>query len=321
MEIIISHKSALEYWRLHRNVRMSDFAKQRRKSPPLSLPYSALMRDLASLGLSHPISVLVGRKNAQWKSKVVRIRVHTGKTPDGCFVSIGDGVDVSAPSFCFFQMAGELPLVKLIELGYELCGSYALPVKSEYSPGQEYADKTTYGHQQLTSTKALKAFTTRMEGVKGQKKARRALRYIADGSASPMETILSMLLTLPHKLGGYGLPAPKLNKRIDPGKAARQRSGKTHYKCDLLWPKAGFAVEYDSDFYHSNTERIVRDSKKRLDLIARDITVITLTSEQLRSTTEFEALAKLLAGKLHRQFRYKNPQFLQARRELRKLLL
>ncbi|MCL1896611.1 MAG: hypothetical protein FWG03_08705, partial [Clostridiales bacterium] len=274
---------------------------------------------------------------------------------------------VSAPPFCFFQMAGELPLVKLVELGLELCGSYSLPAicgqgngrgnkqgvkegiddktlhgdresvvdrrlyshweeaagEALHGQGEEVIDNTAYGLPQLTTIKAIKAFTARMEGVSGQKKASRALRYIANGSGSPMETILFMLLTLPNNLGGYGLPAPELNKRIDKGNTAKGRPepGKEYYVCDLFWPEARIAVEYDSNLYHTGADRIASDAKKRLDYKALGITPITVTSGQVRDAIEFEGVAKLIARGLQRQLRCKNPQFLKAKRELRSLLL
>ena len=322
MDIIISHKSALEYWRLHGNTKICDTAARlHRKTPPVSISNIADIRKKAPDGLSYPIDILVGSQNAKWKSEVFRPRVYTGPTPDGCFVSIGEGMAVSAPQYLYFQIAGEMPLAKLVQLGLELCGTYTLPLNDEYSPGEETTDKVLYNQPQFTNVKALKAFAARMKGVNGYKKISRALRFIADGSASPMETILFILLTLPYKLGGFGLPAPVLNRRIDIENPAKRGTRKTQYKCDLFWPKAHVAVEYDSDFYHTGADRIARDSKKRLDLEAHGVTVIPMTSRQIRNPDELEKLARLIARRLRKRLQYKNPQFKKAQRELRSLLL
>ena len=364
MEIIISHISALEYWRhwrAHGDGKITDLARLRGKSPPASLPHSINIRGAVPKRLLNPVIILVGNKNIARKSNIVQSRVFTAPTPDGCFIGIDGGLAVSSPAFCFFQMADELPMVKLIELGLELCGTYSLPVKREHCSESSFrneaggenpngnrkevaaetlyghvegiADKTMnglgdenpyenlYGHPQLTSKKAIMALTARLKGANGQKKACRALRYIADGSASPMETILFMLLTLPHSLGGYGLPPPVFNRRIGPRNAARQGFGKAYYKCDLFWPDADFAVEYDSDLYHTGADRIADDSDKRLDLAKNRITVITVTNRQIRDVNAFEGIAKLIAGRLNKQLRYGNRRkFLEARRELRSLL-
>ena len=320
MDIIITHESALEYWRLHSSVKINDAARLRRKNPPVSLPGISEIRDKAPSGLTYPLNLMVGEANAKRKSKVVNSHVYTGPTPGGSFIGIGDGVAVCAPQFCFFQMAGELPLIKLIELGLELCGTYSKPPIDEYDPGAEGPDKTVYNHLPLTNVQALKNYTARMEGVKGHKNAVKALRYIADGSGSPMETTLFMLLTVPYKHGGYGLPAPELNKRIEITTTYNNKPRKTYYVCDLFWEQAGFAIEYDSDFYHASTDRIARDAKRRFDLAAHGIIAIAVTSKQIRNTLELENLAKLVAKKSGRQLRYKTPQFQEKQRELRNLL-
>jgi len=243
-------------------------------------------------------------------------------------------------------MADELPLVELIKLGFEFCGSYTLAagighvdegwqidenghidedennLEFESAPDEsKITDKTLYGHQPLTSKKAIRAITDNMKGVNGQKKAQRSLRYIIERSASPMETILCMLLTLPHKIGGYGLPAPELNKRVYIKNAANSRSGKPYYLCDLFWPKAKLAVEYDSDSYHTGADRIASDSAKRFALDELGIHVITLTSRQIRNPAVFERITKQIARKLGKRLRYSNQQFKIVNRELRDLLL
>jgi very-short-patch-repair endonuclease len=208
-------------------------------------------------------------------------------------------------------MAGELPLVKLIELGLELCGTYSLPVNG---------GKTLYGHLRLTNVNSLKATTIQMKGIKGQRKACRALRFIADGSASPMETKLFMLLTLQYKLGGHGLPMPKLNKRVDPRKATKQMINKKYFVCDLFWPESNLAVEYDSNENHTGADRINDDSKKRIALESAGTKVITVTKEQIQNADELDIVAKEIAKRLGKQPRINDPKFKKAQRELRRQL-
>jgi len=162
---------------------------------------------------------------------------------------------------------------------------------------------------------------SRLKGISGHVNVSRALRYIVDGSASPMETILVMLLTLPYKLGGYGLPPPELNKKIEFGKSAAHRYGKAFYVCDLFWPKDNLAIEYDSALYHTGAERINNDSKKRMDLAILGIDVITVTNKQIQRRDMFDDLSKLIAGKLQKRLRYENDKFRKAQRELHSLLL
>jgi len=332
MDIIVSHQSALEYWRKHGDLKIAGLGGQRRKSLPVSIPKSAVIRDGAPAGLSCPICLMVGGRGYR-KSNTVWTRMYNGPIPNWSFVEIGDGLTVCAPPLCFFQMAGELPLIKLIELGFELCGSYSLATglgqaqapadEPETAPKSALADvdRNIYGHARMTSVKALKAYIAHMEGVSGYKNASRALQYIVDGSASPMETILVMFLTLPHMLGGYGLPAPELNWRIDTGSVGKRGLSKPYYVCDLFWPQANLAVEYDSDFYHTGADRIASDSTRRNALSALGIFPLTVTSRQLQNANEFANVAEQIAKRLGKRLRYDGRQFSIARRELRKVLL
>jgi len=355
MDIIISHNSALEYWRMHRGVRIDDAARLRRKNLPGRLPRASDIRGAAPSGMTYPINLMVSSQNAKRRTKMVRPRVCSGRVPEWCFIKVGEGVSVSSPQFCFFQMAGELSFVELIKLGLELCGTYSLSApgmpgvgsggetsseaNNEFSDhyineygnirykrkdsksGEASGGEHLYNNPPLTSVRALKAFASRMEGVRGRKKALRALRYIADGSASPMETIVLMLLVLPYKLGGYGFAKPELNKRVDIRNVAGQVPDRTYYKCDFYWPKANLAAEYDSDLHHTGPERIESDSIRRLHLKANGIEVVTVTRGQLRSIPEFEGVAKTIAKGLGKRLSYKNPGFQEAQKELRKLLL
>ena len=130
-----------------------------------------------------------------------------------------------------------------------------------------------------------------------------------------------MLLTLPYQLGGYKLKTPMLNGRATPTRAAKSSSSKTFYACDLYWPDANVAAEYDSDAYHTGPKRIASDSKRRNSLASMGINTITVTNHQLRSTVEFEKIAKQLAKHLGKRLQFKNPGFIKARNGLRNLLL
>ena len=359
MDIIISHSSAFEYWRAHRNAKIPAAEKPRRKGLPTAIPDIAEVYERTPPGLSFPVNLMVDNPNARRQSRAVLSHVYSTPIPPWCFTRIGDGLYVSSPSFCFFQMAEELPFIKLIELGIELCGTYSLPVKDEQGSGKsdsgssgksrsgssgkssgngsksndsgsksesesfpdpKATDKTLYNCPPLTNTKELKAFATRMEGVNGYKNICRALRFIADGSASPMETKVFLFLTLPYKLGGYGLPKPEMNRRVETGRAATQKFGKAFYKCDFFWPEANLVVEYDSDSYHTGPKRIEDDSIKRFDLNALGIETITLTRGQIQSASEFEKVAKLIAKRIGKRLCNKDPQFAKAQKELRRAL-
>ncbi|MCL1895041.1 MAG: hypothetical protein FWG03_00685 [Clostridiales bacterium] len=224
---------------------------------------------------------------------------------------------VSSPEFCFLQMASQLTVVKLIELGYELCGVYSMPNASD----KNVPIRGFHNRQPLTNIKKLKAFLESMPGVKGHKKAVRALRFVINGSASPMETKLAMFLTLPYMLGGYGFCLPEMNERIDIPKASRELFGKSYYVCDLFWPDEGIAVEYDSDQQHTGSTHITNDSIKRNALGKSDIRVVSVTKLQLRNRAGLEGVARTIADYMGRRLFSTKSNFDAMHNELQRQLL
>ena len=310
MKILISHQTALEYWRIYRAIPNRDKKRERRIALPAGPPVTA---QVERTGLALPLHVMLNNPARRWQSKVMKQHVFTGSIPADGFIDAEDGLMLSSPEFCFLQLAGELSQVELIELGYELCGEYSMPVAGE----QNAPEWGFYNREALTNTKKLSAFIARMPRVKGYKNARNAMKYILNTSASPAETKLSIILTLPYKLGGFGLIPPELNSHIIPSKTARKTSDKSYYSCDLFWPDYSLAVEYDSDLFHTGSTRIAEDSKKRNALSLMGVTVITVTRQQLLISSEFEKEARILAGFLGKRLQFKNSEFEATHRKLR----
>jgi len=314
MELFVGYNSALEYWRKRRKLPAK--SAQRRYSAGLPEKTPAVEHLIFS-GLTLPIHIVVGEAGARRLTRIVRSHVFTGETPVGCFMNIGRGFMVSSPEFCFLQMASLLTLIELIELGYELCGAYSLPLPND----KDVPEKGFYDRQQLTSTIKLKEFLDIMPGTRGHQKAMRALRYLKDGSASPMETKLTMLMTLPYGLGGFYFKMPELNKRISLPVSVRKYFRKNYYICDLYWPDEKVAVEYDSDQFHTGSERIANDSNKRNALALIGVQVVSVTKKQLYSSLEMEGAARTVAKHMGRRLFSKKSNFFAAHRTLRKQLL
>lgn len=167
---------------------------------------------------------------------------------------LGDRLYASSPELCFVQMATVLPFVELVKLGFELCGTYA-----ERLDGATRYDRPLL----LTSVAALARFVDSAGDIPGVVAARKAVKLLVACSASPRETALTMLLCLPLRRGGYGLPSPELNFRIDVGRSKRAVTDKGYYLCDLYWREACIDLEYESDERHTGAERIAEDSTPR----------------------------------------------------------
>ena len=314
------NETALEFWRLHRRSQENRKYSTCWRRPPCEISASDAVRLGKTWGLTLPLDIMVGERSARRPSKAVRPHVCSKPVPNRAFVSVGDGLYLSSPEFCFFQMAAKYPLAKLIALGFEICGSFSLSGSVSTDGDRGDFAKTMYDLPPLTSKKKLTAFSAHMEGWKGHKQALKALRYVSDDSASPMEAVLVMLLTLPYRLGGYGLPMPELNGSIYPKKGVSQFAGKSSYRGDLLWRDAGVVAEYNSDEVHASQNHITMDAVRRSDLSLCGIYEVTVTNKQIKSTDLFEKVAKQIAVRIGKELRYKETEFSKARRELRSIL-
>jgi len=338
MKWIISHQSALEFWR---SASASNALAEKRLHTAV-LPNELLdtnqLKGENYWGLPLPVHVLVGSDNARKASRSLRCHISSGKFPAGSFIQTPSGFIVSSPELCFLQMAGELALTDLVLLGYEFCGGYRLDGKN--ASGRGFRDD-----QPLTSVAGLASYTAKAAGLKGRKNALRALRHIANGSASPMETVLTMMLTLPYRLGGYGLSLPRLNCLIDTtantgksagksagkaagkstGKAAGKSTGKSasnvKYYGDLYWPEKQVDVEYDSDVYHTGSDRIAKDAVRRNALTGAGVKVVTVSRMQITDTARLREFAEILAGLLGKRLQYPKKEFDHLHKKLRLQIL
>ncbi len=221
MKLYLAYQSAVDYWSYY------DLASRAQIVKTWDTAFGSPTRELVSDAqletpyIRLPLHVVVrGKDNKRNFSEIVCHSI--GKTiPQRSFVSHSKHVAVSSPEACFVQMANKLPLTQLVQLGFELCGTYATDPLS----GQ------LLKRLPRTNLQYLKNYVVKAKGIKGSAKAKQALLYIHENSASPMETKLTMLLTLPTSLGGYALPKPELNKVVEVDEGWRIKT----YRCDLVW--------------------------------------------------------------------------------------
>lgn len=325
MTVYLSHISALEYWARSKTGSAALAAQRQGACNPswrscASLPdgcratASELQRliDQVDAPLSIPLHTLVSRPELRTRWRGAACHAISKPLPRGSFVKAGKGIYVSSPELCLVQMAPRLPPAALAKLGCELCGTYGIPTVGH----------TDYGlaHPYLTR-EALERFLERAGSLPGAAQARRALAHIAFGAASPMETALVLLLCLPLRMGGYHLPKPQMNLRVDPRRRSRFVSDGTCYYCDLIWPEAAVALEYDSFEFHGTRRAQADDAKRRAELLGRGITAISVTGRTVRNLLELDMVARTLARKLRVRLRNNSDSWRAAQHELHGSLL
>lgn len=316
MSYFIGHKSALEYWRSHpfdRSRVCNDIPAEGENRRTLNGP--RLLREQEST-YSFPVDIVVSQPQDRRPS--LTIKPHVWKTiPERSFVKAGNGVYVSTPEACFLQLARELPLLELVKVGFEITGSYAISTQSENG---------FVSLRQRTNPANIKSYLDKYAPCKGRAKAMNALSHIIEGSASPMESALAMLLCLPSSFGGFGLHAPKLNHKVYAGESNAFTAGrptpwrkKTFY-LDLYWPEERLALEYDSDQFHLSPAKIHADSERRMLLEREGIRVLSVTSKQVYDGSSFNTLVGVVCDYLEIDPHITRSDFEQRQQTLRKVL-
>ena len=213
-----------------------------------------------------------------------------GNVPRDAFSPAGEGSFVASPEFCYLQMASVLAFNELVLLGMELCGFYCLDPNEEEGFGRR--------PEALTSCEKIQEFLAQNEGARGRRAAETALRYVADRAASPMESAVYLLLCLPYKRGGYGLPRPSLNYQIELDEKAAKLSGGRFRWGDLCWPDASLDLEYLGRSSHEGSESMLSDRRRTLAIEEAGYEVIEITEEQVLDLAAFDIVAARIAARL-----------------------
>lgn len=222
--------------------------------------------------------------------------------PAGAVVSL-NGKLIASPELIFLELALKLDIHRLILLGLQLCS---------HPPGKP--------NEAITTKEKLEIFLAKTPGYHGRIKALRAIKYIRDGSASVMESIAYMILTLPHSLGGYGLNGAVFNHEIRLKEAASKRLGQNRCFADLYYKPAKLAVEYESFAFHSSPQEQGKDIMRAAILARHGIEVMRLSTIQLYDKDACMDFAFNLASRLRKRIHIRTEKFDEMHELLRALL-
>lgn len=232
-----------------------------------------------------------GNRSSHTPQGIAR-HVRTAPLPSRALVRLTDDVLVSSPELLFVELAPTLTETKLILLGFELCGAYVLD--SGHSAGFRKREPL------MTVAGALR-FLDGCGEAKGVAKARRALATVLDGSRSPMETALALMLCAPRRMGGLGFAPPLLNEPV------RTADGVKYV--DVCWPERGLGLEYQGRAYHDDAQAQARDGRRESRLLASGMRIIDVWYDDVRNERLFDKLAKDVAVLLGTRLRIRSGKF------------
>ena len=176
----------------------------------------------------------------------------------------------------------------------EFSGTYRLPSKM--------GGRVLYGVAPSMTCAALSSFLDGQPAMRGSMKGHAVASLAFDGAASPMETALALLLTLPVAMGGYGVVRPELNKAISLEEGDRALSSQAEMVADLCWPEEKLIVEYDSWEWHGGARsgHLAHDRARANALTAMGWRVLSVGYEQISSIQGMNLLARQVAALLGR---------------------
>lgn len=289
--IFLSSQTACRYW-IHHDLHQT---LKTRCVPTVFDKQSAIAlldarRFITGIRDDEPLHVSVRGQNNKHPINHVAMHERVVPYPDWSFRKISCDVFVACPELCFLEAAQMLSLNALVLYGMELCGTYA-------RTGD--AGVPRYKRQALTSVSKIVAYLDKSKGVRGARKARKALGYVMDGSASARESVLAAMMTLPTKLGGFGLQKPLLNYGIEVDLPSRANFGKRLVlHGDIVWRNADLIVEYDGA-QHGIEDNHIADKQRDHLLLDAGFEVVRFTDKSLRSGVELVRLARTINRKAH----------------------
>ena len=267
--------------------------------------------------------------------------VHSGELPPGSLFQIVDDTFVVSPELSYVEMTRHLTVEQLIHFGMMLCGIFSRePLALDASLGE--SSPTLRGEKRnlarrspLTTVANLSTYIEQLQdfkhvrALKGIKAATRALPYIIERSRSPMESSLTMALTLPYRLGGCSMPKPALNcpifidsSLVPSGGGVRwDARGLPYFECDLVWGDAGKVIlEYHGDETHFTREGVEKDARKARILAASGYSVHVATRVTMSSSLKFWDLVNGLRRELKFRLQPGVSDFKKRNERLRNLL-
>ena len=203
--------------------------------------------DMPHLGLAlttgkHPdLDVAVPAKELRLRMNGAHNTIYgsTRSLPPHSFIEVDDGIAISCPELIFLEMVDVMPLMRLVMLGHELCGTFS---RDPYDPRNGEA---TLSCPPLTSCERIEAFIRETKWNAHAEQALRALSLVSDNAWSPTESIVAAVASLPYEEWGYGFGRCILNKRIDTSTGLALATGKDSRRPDILFEGTPVGLNYD----------------------------------------------------------------------------
>ena len=268
--------------------------------------------DLATLidprGAS-PVHLYVSRAREVYASSRIVFHVLSSVLPDGAFLQLCDGIIVpSWPLYYVLRCSKLGSLSQRLKLGMELCGSYSHLVVGDESTGCFYREVNKTGDlvsdyrnpriAPALSVEELISFLSQSRYLRGVSPAREASKLLLNGSASPSETLLALMMSLPCNKGGYGFAHVELNPAVPVPPEMLHLTSTDLYHPDCFLPNIKVDLESQSYENHLGRKALIHDASRRNDIQTLGIEVKDVTWD---TTSHLDKLDRLALQLIHKE--------------------
>ncbi|MDO4503076.1 MAG: hypothetical protein Q4D06_07820 [Coriobacteriia bacterium] len=247
----------------------------------------------SSIGGWPPVHVLSSGSVPRTSTQSYQRSVLPRRIPKHCYVKVSERIFVPRPELALLQSAAILDLVELTVLCSLFFSVFCFRGDSS----------RLVPRRALCSKESVRAFLDSCTGSglapAGADLLKRAVRLAVEQTASPAELSCGLRMELPISLDGYGFAGARHNACVSTGDSPDDVRW-----CDWLWKTRDgrlVAVEYESDQEHQGDARRKRDRKRDNELIAANITPISLLSEHFASTAAMDVAARQIGKTLGRR--------------------
>lgn len=294
-KLILFGDSALEVYD-HLAARPSDSIAFRGKPPAEAAPTAAGIAYLTQLfpWLAQPAHVLVFDPDDR-RQKLARCHVAPASATESPLYRVANGIFLPSPELALIQASRGKRIEEVAFLGSSLCSTFCLAEDSS----------TLLARTPLTAPADIAKVSDGHRDVPGCAHVRSAVHWMLAKAASPRECALGLVLHLPPRFGGYGLPQPWLNEPVVLAQPGKKLADRSYYVADLLWQKQRVIVEYDSDAFHLTSASHHHDSVRRAALEDAGYRVISITRNHLARIDEMHRAAATIARALKHPLRFR----------------
>ena len=155
-----------------------------------------------------------------------------------------------------------------------------------------------------------------MGHTRGVAPLRHVLGNVIDGSASPLETEVLLMLCGSKWIGGEGWEEPWVNRRLDFPSNIRALSGQGYAIPDQMWLDRGIIFECQGKAFHADEQGFEVRNGRRAGLEALGFEVREINDAQVRNLEIWDAMLEGFSRAFDMPLRKRTPAFLRRRDEL-----